>query len=184
LAREARSRVTVSIPFLRDDLARKIEPGASAPTRRFETLKMLNEAGVTTTVAIAPVIPGLNDPDVAEILERARAIGTRRAFLIMLRLPGEVLPVFRERINDELPPERVRKIEHAIQELRGGKMNNSTFGERFRGQGERWKAIQSMFDLHCRRLGFNEFGMDERFDDDEPTTFVRPAPTTGQMSLF
>jgi DNA repair photolyase len=181
LARDARAHATVSIPFARDDVARKIEPGASAPARRFETLKMLSDAGVTTTVAIAPVIPGLNDPDIAEILERAYEAGARRAFLILLRLPGEVLPVFRERIEAELPPERVRKIEHAIQELRGGrgKMNESAFGKRFVGQGERWKAIEAMFELHCRRLGF--FLDEERYDDSAPSTFQRP---TRQLGLF
>ncbi len=179
LAREARAQATVSIPFARDDMARKIEPGASAPARRFETLRMLSDAGVITTVAIAPIIPGLNDPDIPEILERAHAAGARRAFLIMLRLPGEVLPVFQERIAGELPPERVRKIEHAIQELRGGKMNESEFGSRFRGRGERWKAIEAMFELHCRRLGF--FLDDERYDDRAPTTFQRP---TRQLGLF
>jgi DNA repair photolyase len=179
LARDARAHATVSIPFARDDVARKIEPGASAPARRFETLRMLSDAGVATTVAIAPVIPGLNDPDIPEILERAHAAGARHAFLIMLRLPGEVLPVFQERIASELPPERVRKIEHAIQELRGGKMNESEFGARFRGRGERWKAIEAMFELHCRRLGF--FLDDERYDDSAPTTFQRP---TRQLGLF
>ena len=184
LAREARARVTVSIPFARDDVARKIEPGASAPARRFETLKMLSDAGVPTTVAIAPIIPGLNDPDIAEILERAYEAGARSAFMILLRLPGEVLPVFRERIDAELAPERVRKIEHAIEEMRGGngKMNESQFGKRFVGRGERWKAIEAMFDLHCKRLGF-ALG-DERYEIDGPTTFTRPAPPTRQMTLF
>lgn len=181
LARDARAHATVSIPFAHDDVARKIEPGASAPARRFETLRMLADAGVTTTVAIAPIIPGLNDPDIAEILERAYEAGARRAFMILLRLPGEVLPVFRERVAAELPPERVRKIEHAIQELRGGsgKMNESEFGKRFVGQGERWKAIEAMFELHRRRLGY--FLDDERYDDAAPSTFQRP---TRQLGLF
>jgi DNA repair photolyase len=182
LARDARLRVTLSIPFARDDTARSIEPGASSPARRFDTLRILSDAGVPTGVAIAPIIPGLNDPDIPEILERAHAAGATSAFMIMVRLPGEVLPVFRERINQELSPERVRKIEHAIEELRGGggRMNDSRFGARFRGQGERWRAIESLFELHRRRLGFNE-ERTEGMGDDAPTTFVRP---TRQLGLF
>ncbi len=182
LAREARVRVMVSIPFARDELARAIEPGASAPSRRFDTLRILADAGVPTGVAIAPIIPGLNDPDVPEILERAHAAGARHAFIIMLRLPGEVLPVFRERIAAELAPERVRKIEHAIQELRGGTgtMNDSRFGARFRGQGPRWRAIEALFDLHRRRLGFAS-GREDDGDAAAPTTFRRP---TRQLGLF
>jgi hypothetical protein len=87
LAREARLRVTLSIPFAHDDVARKIEPGASSPSRRFDTLRMLSDAGIATGVAIAPVIPGLNDPDIPEILERAHAAGARSAFMILVRRP-------------------------------------------------------------------------------------------------
>ncbi len=182
LARDARLHVTLSIPFARDDVARSIEPGASSPARRFDTLRILSEAGVPTGVAIAPVIPGLNDPDIPEILERAHAAGARSAFMILVRLPGEVLPVFRERIQQALAPERVRKIEHAIEELRGGggRMNDSRFGARFRGQGARWRAIEGLFELHRRRLGLDA-DRTEGGGDDAPTTFVRP---TRQLGLF
>jgi len=182
LAREARAHVTLSIPFAHDDVARKIEPGASSPARRFDTLRMLSDAGISTGVNIAPVIPGLTDPDIPEILERARAAGARTAAMMLLRLPGEVLPVFQERIRDSLPIERVRKIEHAIVELRGGsgKMNESAFGARGRGLGPRWRAIEALFDLHRRRLGFDLRG-DEWDDDERPSTFRRP---TKQLDLF
>jgi DNA repair photolyase len=177
LARIPRARVALSIPFLDDAMSKKIEPFASPPSRRLETLKLLSDAGIRTGIAIAPVIPGLNDPDIPELLERARAAGATYAFITMLRLPAEVLPVFQERIRESLAPERVRRIEHAIVELRGrtGKMNDSRFGDRFVGQGERWRAIEQMFELHYKRLGFG--------DDEEagPSTFARPTP---QLSLF
>jgi DNA repair photolyase len=178
LAAEARAEVTLSIPFLHDEVARKIEPFAAPPSRRLETLRLLSEAGVTTGIAIAPVIPGLNEADLPELLERARAAGARHAFMVLLRLPREVLPVFRERIREVLPAERVRRIERAIVELRGGRgaMNEPAFHERFRGQGERWRAIEALFALHHRRLGF----ADEPAAD-APTTFRRP---TRQLALF
>jgi DNA repair photolyase len=181
LARDAQARVTLSIPFARDDMGRKIEPYASLPSRRFETLKMLSDAGVRTGIAIAPVIPGLNDADVAELLERAREAGATGAFMTMLRLPAEVRPVFQQRIRETLMPERVKRIENAIVELRGGsgKMNDARFGDRFVGQGERWKAIEAMFELHYKRLGF---GADE--EDVPPTTFQRPAAKKAQLDLF
>jgi DNA repair photolyase len=180
LARTARASVTLSIPFARDDMARKIEPYASPPSRRFETLKMMSDAGVRTGIAIAPVIPGLNDPDIPELLERARAAGATHAFMTLLRLPLEVRPVFQERIRETLLPERVRRIEHAVVELRGGtgKMNEARFGDRFVGQGERWKAIEGLFDLHYRRLGFGEGDAD---DERPATTFRRPK---NQLDLF
>jgi len=186
LARKTRTSATLSIPFARDEMARKIEPFASPPSRRFETLKMLSDAGVRTGIAIAPVIPGLNDPDIPELLERAREVGATHAFMTLLRLPLEVRPVFQERIRETLTPERVRRIEHAVVELRGGgigrspdgsrKMNESRFFDRFVGQGERWKAIEALFDIHYRRLGF-----DDGDDAPQPTTFRRPK---NQLDLF
>lgn len=181
LAATTASSVTLSIPFARDELARLIEPFAAPPSRRFESMRMLADAGVRVGIAIAPVIPGLNDSDLPELLERAHAAGATHAFMVMLRLPAEVLPVFRERINEALPPERVRRIEHAVQELRGGKMNDANFGSRFRGSGPRWAMIESVFDLHRRRLGFDvAHGMTDSMRDPSPT-FKRP---TAQLGLF
>ena len=181
LARVTRASATLSIPFARDEMARKIEPFASPPSRRFESLRMLSDAGVRTGIAIAPVIPGLNDADIPELLERARAVGATHAFMTLLRLPLEVRPVFQQRIRETLLPERVRRIENAVVELRGGtgKMNEARFGDRFVGQGERWKAIEALFDIHYRRLGFG----DPDDDDDAPaaTTFRRPK---NQLDLF
>lgn len=181
LARQVHAHVTLSVPFARDDLARAIEPNASPPSRRFEAMRALADAGVPVGIAIAPVIPGLNDADLAELLERARDAGATHAFLTMLRLPAEVLPVFRERIRDALPPERVRRIEHAVDELRGGtgRLYDARFGARMRGQGARWAAIEQLFELHRQRLGLTGERWPEA--DGQGTTFRRPS---AQLGLF
>ena len=152
LARIGCAGAYISIPFADEKTGRKIEPRTSSPSQRFETLRLLSEAGVPTGVGIAPLIPGLNDRDIPVILERARAAGARKAFLIPLRLPAEVLPVFEERLREALPL-RAEKVLHAVREMRGGKMNESAFGARFRGLGPRWQAIRGLFEIHCRRLG-------------------------------
>lgn len=77
------------------------------------------------------------------------------AFLTMLRLPAETLPVFRERIAEALP-DRAKRVFGAIAEVRGGKLNESAFGARMRGVGPRWEAIEALFEAQCRRLGFNQ----------------------------
>lgn len=173
LATRARAQVTISIPFARDDLARAFEPYASPPSRRFETLRILADAGVSVGVSVSPIIPGLNDADLAEILERAHAAGARHAFKTMLRLPGEVREVFQRRLREAVSPERARRVEHAVEELRGGdgRMNDGRFGARFVGQGPRWAAIDALFEQHRRRLGMvvREVGV-----DDGPTTYQRP----------
>jgi DNA repair photolyase len=127
---------------------------------------------VTTGIIVAPVIPGLNEPDIPALLERARDAGATRASMSLLRLAAEVLPVFDQRLGEAFP-ERAEKVRHAVREVRGGKMNESAFGARFAGQGPRWKAIEALFDLHCRRLGLDG----ERLLPDAPTetTFRRPS---------
>lgn len=75
LAKRARATVHMSIPFPSDEMARKIEPYASRASHRFEALKALSDAGVATGIAIAPVIPGLNDTAIPELLARAHEAG-------------------------------------------------------------------------------------------------------------
>jgi DNA repair photolyase len=169
---------TLSIPFADDATGRAIEPGASLPSQRFETLRMLSDAGIRTGIGIAPVIPGLNDSHIAALLERAKAAGATRAFMILLRLSGQTLPVFEERLAEAFP-DRARRIWHAIEEMRGGKRNETRFHDRMDGSGPRWEAIEALFEAQCRRLGLNADLGEEA--DDEPSAFRRPSP---QSELF
>lgn len=176
LSERARCRVTLSIPFAEDRLCHQVEPYTAPPSRRFDTLRVLSGAGISTGVAVAPIIPGLNDTQIPGILERAREAGARHAFCICLRLPREVLPVFRERLEQQFPEARVRKVWNAITEVRGGRKNEPAFGARMVGRGPRWQMIEQLFAAHCSRLG-----LDLQEEDSDPTTFLRP---TRQLSLF
>jgi DNA repair photolyase len=146
--------VAITIPFADEDVARRIEPGAPSPRKRFETMRALSDAGIETTIGIAPLVPGLNESDLPELLARAKESGASNAFLTLLRLSGEVLPVFRERIAEAFP-ERAKHIESAILDMRGGRMNRSEFGERMRGSGPRWDAVSRLFEIQCRKNGLN-----------------------------
>ncbi|MCZ6598315.1 MAG: PA0069 family radical SAM protein [Planctomycetota bacterium] len=154
LHRRAGAGVFVSIPFADDAVGRRIEPAASSTAQRFATVRALASRGIPTGIAIAPVIPGLNDSDIPALLERAAAAGAERAFLILLRLPAEVLPVFRERLVEAFP-ERASKVFSALREMRGGRLDASAYGERMRGHGPRWEAIRRLFEIHCDRLGLS-----------------------------
>jgi DNA repair photolyase len=145
----------ISIPFASTELARTFEPFAAPIHKRFELLRELSQAGVSTGISISPLIPGANDGDVAELLARASAAGARSAFMSPLRLPGEVAEVFFSSLRDSLHPARVERIKHGIQELRGGKLNDSNFGSRMCGQGARWDALRRLFEIQCRRHGLN-----------------------------
>ncbi|MEM6674906.1 MAG: radical SAM protein [Planctomycetota bacterium] len=176
IAERAGARVFLSIPFADASVARKVEPWAPTPALRFEALRALHEVGVPTGISISPLIPGLNDADVPELLERARDAGARHAFTILLRLPNEVRGVFETRLRDRFP-ERADRVMSALEECRVAQTSRSQFGDRMRGAGPRWDAIRQLFDLSCRRLGLST----SQDDEVEPLT---PAPTERQGTLF
>lgn len=152
MARRGGAHVALSIPFADEHDARALEPWASSPATRFETLARLSDAGVPVGVAIAPLIPGLNDSALPEILERARDAGATQAFTVLLRLPREVRDVFEQRLRAHFP-HRADRILNAVREMRGGSLCSSAFGERMRGTGPRFQALARLFELQCRRLG-------------------------------
>jgi DNA repair photolyase len=113
-----------------------------------------------------------------EILERAREAGATEAGYILLRLPHEVAPLFKEWLATHYP----LKAEHVmslVHQMRGGKDYDSTFGVRQRGTGNFAELIGKRFALACERLGFNT---DRRGGLD--TTRFRPPRTGPQMELF
>jgi len=185
LQTQARLRVYVSIPFSNAELARAIEPGASAPPKRFAALEALAKAGIETGIAIAPVIVGLNDDQIPPLLKRASEVGVKHAFITALRLPNEVADVFDARIREKLP-NHAGKILSGVHQIRRGKIYDSTFGERMRGDGPRWQMVSDLFELHCKRLGIAN-GSEARLGTMEATDF--PGVTTfrrlkGQLNLF
>ena len=178
LAREAEAHVSLSIPFFDERVARVIEPGAPTIKRRFETMRLLADAGVPVGIGIAPIIPGLNDADIPRLLKEAKRCGARFAFRTLLRLPGSVKAVFFHRLQEGLPLQ-ASKIEHRIRETREGKLYDSRFGHRHHGEGEYWEFIERTWDLWTRRLGFQ----DDEDDSPKPSTFRRPPRQAPQLEF-
>jgi DNA repair photolyase len=177
LSEEASAHVYFTIPFLDHEINRAVEPFAPFPEARFAAMKEFADAGVEVGLAIAPIIPGLNESDIPGLLERAKEAGAKSAFIGLLRLPGSVRPYFLERLEEKLPL-RAKKVINHIKEVKGGVLNKSEFGERMRGEGPFWEMVKKSFEIHARRLGFNE----RKYELREPRkTFRRP---TAQQSLF
>ena len=178
LARDASLGVYFSIPFADYDVARALEPFAPSPKARFEAMKILADAGIEVGIGIAPTIPGLTS-DIPELLQRAKDCGARKAFINMLRLPGSVAPYFEQRLREKLPT-KANRVLNRIRDARGGRLNSSVFGERMRGKGQYWEAQEQLFNVFCKRLGFNENRVgSERHA--KTNTFRRP---TSQGVLF
>jgi DNA repair photolyase len=152
LVRNVGASVHLSVAFSDDEMSRKIEPWAPSPSARFRTMRFLAEAGIPVGVSLAPIIPGLNDSQIAEVLARAKDNGATRAFRVLLRLPAEVKPVFTERLKEAFP-DRAERVLGGVRAVRGGALNQSEFGSRMRGEGPRWQAIEWLFDQTCTKLG-------------------------------
>jgi len=177
LARRAQLKVTLSIAMPDDETGRALEPFASPISKRFEAMRVLADAGIEVGISLAPIIAGVNDMAIVSLLERARDHGARFAFMTMLRLSREVLPVFDERLAAAMPL-RAEKVRAGIRSMRGGAMNDSEFGSRMTGQGERWRMVEQLYRTTVARLGF---GRSEDVIGEAATTFERPG---AQLSLF
>ncbi|MHB1140341.1 MAG: PA0069 family radical SAM protein [Sulfuricaulis sp.] len=176
LARKRLVHAFISITTLNRSLARRLEPRAAAPARRLEAVQRLAAAGVPVGVMVAPVIPALNDHDIENILEQARAAGAGGAGYVLLRLPHEVKGLFREWLARH-EPLRAEHVMSLVQGTRGGRDNDPNFGTRMRGTGAVADLIENRFAVACRRLGFN--------DEHELDCTRFRAPATGpQLALF
>ena len=148
------AQVFISITTLDTDLARRLEPRATAPRRRLETLARLHEAGVPSGVMFAPVIPALNDTEMESVITAAAGAGVLHAGYVMLRLPHEVKVLFREWLDTHYPL-KTDHVMNMVKDIRGGRENDPNFGSRMRGQGVYAEMIEQRFRKICNDLGLN-----------------------------
>lgn len=173
LNRQAGAFVYVSIPFADHDPSKLIEPQAPPPARRFEAVRRLSAAGIPVGVMMAPIIPGLNDRDIARVLQSAADAGAQSAGFTALRLAGSVKDVFLSRLHEAFPL-RADRVIHGIRDMRGGALNDSRFGARMRGEGPYWESVRALFQLHKKRLGLDGPGMRERVAECDEASPAQP----------
>jgi DNA repair photolyase len=176
---EARlARVMISVTTLDRELARRMEPRASAPARRLEAMAALNKAGVPAGVLAAPMIPALNDSELEAILAAAAAAGAKTAGYLLLRLPLEIKELFEEWLEAHVP-DRKAHVLNLVRETRGGKLYDPAWHRRMTGTGPYAETLAQRFEIACRKHGFirNDWQLDT-------TQFRPPRPQSPQLSLF
>ena len=179
MARDRLAMVTVSITTLDRALARVMEPRAATPGRRLETIAALAAAGVPAGVLSAPMIPALNDSEMEQILERARAAGATSAGYTLLRLPLELKALFREWLEAHFP-DKAAHVLSLVAQAHGGRLYDAAWSKRMTGAGPYADMLRLRFDRACRRLGF-----DRRTTQPLDATRFRPPPQRGdQLALF
>lgn len=171
-------KVAISVTTLDRRLARAMEPRASTPPRRLEAIRGLAEAGIPVNVMVAPVVPALNDGEIEAILSAAAAAGATEAGYVLLRLPLEVAPIFKDWLARAYP-DRFRHVMSIVRAMRGGKDYDAEFGRRMTGAGPYAWTLGRRFELAAKRLGLNARRSKLRTDLFEP-----PVPVGGQLSLF
>jgi DNA repair photolyase len=152
LARHDAAVVAVSLTTLDDDLRRVMEPRTSRPVRRLAAIQALARAGIPVGVMTAPVIPGLNDHELPNLISAAAEAGASFAAYTPVRLPYAVRPLFEDWLTRHFP-ERKEKVLNRIRSMRGGKLNDARFGSRMRGKAIFADQISQLFDISCRRAG-------------------------------
>ena len=169
--------VSLSVTSLDPALSGRLEPRAAAPAKRIAALAKLAEAGIPTHVSVAPVIPAITDHEIESILMRAGEAGVGSASWIMLRLPHEVAPIFREWLDAHFP-DRADKVMGIVRAMRGGRDNDPAFFSRFRPQGAWAQLFRDRFRIARRRAGIAN-------DTHElDCSRFRPPSLDGQLSLF
>ncbi len=179
LAADNLVQVYFSITTLDNSLSSRLEPRASAPHARLRAMRRLTAAGVPVGVMFAPVIPWVNDAELEAVLEAARDAGADAAGYVLLRLPHEVSPLFRDWLQTHVP-DRAAHVMSTIQQLRGGKDYDAHFGKRLSGEGVYANLLARRFKLAYRRLGFER----HKHQDLDTSQFVPPRTASMQGELF
>jgi DNA repair photolyase len=178
LARINAGRVTVTLVTLDCDLAQKLEPRASSPAGRLRTIRELTAAKIPVSVNIAPIIPGLTDVELPQILGAVADAGARKASWVLLRLPYQIKDLFLDWLKRCVHPDRARKVESLIRQASGGKLYRASSPHRHHGRGAHAEQIAKTFDVFTRKYGLNR--------DIRPlsTAHFRRPQLHGQMPLF
>jgi DNA repair photolyase len=176
LASHQAAAVNVSITSLDNELARKMEPRASTPAKRFAAVEALSRAGVPVNVMVAPIVPALNEHEIPSILKRAAEAGARTAAFTIVRLPYGVKDLFQTWLHEHFPDRAERVLSH-IRDIRGGKLNDPDFGSRMRGKGIYAEQIRKLFSQYKKRYGLNQYF-------ELTTEHFRRGAGSGQMGLF
>jgi DNA repair photolyase len=142
--------VNISLTTLQEGLRQKLEPRTASAPKRLEVIKKLAEAGIPVNAMLAPIIPGLNDQEIPELVRQAAEAGASAAAYTVVRLNGAIGPIFEDWIRKAYP-DRADKVLRQIASCHGGTLNDSVFGRRMRGEGKWAETIADLFRLATHR---------------------------------
>ena len=177
LARHDAVIVNVSITTLDPTLTPRLEPRASLPALRLDAVERLSRAGIPVNVMVAPVIPAITDHEIPAILQAVADAGAVSAAFVPLRLPWAVKDLFANWLERHFP-DRKEKVLNRIRDMRGGRLNDPSFGSRMRGEGVFAEQVGQMFEVASRKAG-----LPRRKVELSTAAFRRPAGPQMELGL-
>jgi DNA repair photolyase len=160
--------VLLSITTFNEELRRAMEPRTTTGLQRIRTIRELSDAGVRTGVMLGPMIPGLNEHEMPAIIKASAEAGASFSAYTFIRLNGAIKLLFHDWLYKSFP-ERADKVWHLIESGHDGKVNDSRFGVRMRGEGNIAQLIADQYHTYTRKYGLNH----ERLELDT-SIFRRP----------
>ena len=168
--------VALSIPTMNEDLRRKMEPRTSSAIKKLETLKILKENNIPTGAMIAPIIPGLNSDETLKIIKKISETGADWFGYTLIRLNDTVEPVFVKWLETSFP-DRKDKVISLIKQMRGGKLGEKRYFERYKGEGSIAEMIHKTIEI-----GRNKYFRDRKMVELSAAHFS--GSKTQQLKLF
>lgn len=147
--------VHISLTTLDSNLARLLEPRAALPEHRLDAITTLAKAGISVSILMAPIIPGLTDYEIPKLLQAAADAGAKGAGYVILRLPHAVEKLFIDWLETHFPEKKNRVITQ-LQAMRLGNLNDATFHRRMTGEGPLADHISQLFSLCVKRFKLNQ----------------------------
>jgi DNA repair photolyase len=169
-------KAVISITSLNEEVRRKMEPRTASAIKRLQTVEALAKAGIPVSVNIAPIIPGLTDIEIFSIAKTAAEHGAYAIGYTVVRLPGEVEPVFIKWLEEAFPL-RKDKILHQIAAIHGGTIQDLKAGRRMRGEGAFAISIEQQIEMARKKFNLNQVSKPLNCDIFDPKI-------NGQISLF
>jgi DNA repair photolyase len=146
--------VFMTITSLDEDLRRTMEPRTTTGRQRLRVISELSREGVPVGVMMGPMIPGLNEQEMPEIIKAAAAAGARFSSYTFIRLNGSVKLLFHDWLYKNFP-DRADKVWHLIEQGHGGKVNDSRFGARMSGEGPVAQLVSDQYHAYTKKYGLN-----------------------------
>lgn len=168
--------VYISITTLDESLRRRLEPRTASVKSKLRTIKALSDAGIPVGIMLAPIIPGLNDHEIPEIVKKVADLGASSIDYTLLRLNGSLPEIFTDWLSNNYP-DRKDKVLNLLKSCHNGKLNDTVFHRRLKGEGAIAAHLAQLF-----QLSKNTYLNGKKMPEYNKSIFIRPKKS--QLALF